>query len=123
MKDMSVVNDFCYYYFISSTKSERPEMTLSQFNQIIPQLVQIIDSKYEIYIKTGIKVLMKLLPEIKKVKYIVNIKEIDSDKIIKKSVLESLQQIINCEKITKIIAKQKNDDVNSNHIINTYLSN
>lgn len=54
MKDLSVCNDFFYYAFIKNDISKVP-LTLDNVISILPHVQMLINSKYDTYIKNGIK--------------------------------------------------------------------
>lgn len=54
MKDPAVSNDFFYHSLIKNDINKVP-LTLDNVNAIMPLIIQLINSKYEVYIKNGIR--------------------------------------------------------------------
>jgi hypothetical protein len=60
MKDPAVSNDFFYYSFIKNDITKVP-LTMDNVITIIPHLNQLINSKYDVYVKNGIKTAWNIL--------------------------------------------------------------
>jgi len=54
MKDLSVVNDFFYYCFIKNDITKIP-LTMDNVISIMPHVSALINSKYDVYLKNGIR--------------------------------------------------------------------
>lgn len=60
MKDTSVTNDFFYYSFVKNDISKVP-LTLDNVITILPHVGSLINAKYEVYIKNGIRTAWNIL--------------------------------------------------------------
>lgn len=67
MKDLSVSNDFFYYSLVKNDINKVP-LTLDNVITILPHIMSLINSKYEVYIKTGIKSAWNILKSFSDVK-------------------------------------------------------
>ena len=69
MKDSSVVNDFCYYAIVKNDITKVP-LTLDNVITLLPHIITLMESKYDIYIKNGIKATWEILKCFQEVKSI-----------------------------------------------------
>lgn len=60
MKDLAVTNDFFYYSFIKNDISKVP-LTLDNVVVILPLVIQLLNSKYEVYIRNGVRTAWNIL--------------------------------------------------------------
>ncbi len=60
MKDASVTNDFFNFAFVKNDINKVP-LTLDNVITILPHVVSLINSKYEVYVKNGIKAAWNIL--------------------------------------------------------------
>ena len=60
MKDPSVSNDFFYYCFVKNDITKVP-LTMDNVISILPHVVGLINSKYDAYVKNGIKTAWNVL--------------------------------------------------------------
>jgi hypothetical protein len=60
MKDLSVSNDFFYHSLVKNDITKVP-LTLDNVITILPHVSDLINSKYEVYIKNGIKTAWNIL--------------------------------------------------------------
>jgi hypothetical protein len=54
MKDLSVSNDFFYHSLVKNDITKVP-LTLDNVITILPHVQNLINSKYEVYIKNGVR--------------------------------------------------------------------
>jgi hypothetical protein len=54
MKDPAVSNDFFYYCFVKNDITKVP-LTMDNVITIMPHVILLINSKYDVYVKNGIK--------------------------------------------------------------------
>lgn len=60
MKDASVINDFAYYALVKNDITKVP-LTLDNVIMLLPHAITLMDSKYDVYIKNGIKAIWEIL--------------------------------------------------------------
>ncbi len=60
MKDLSVANDFFYYCFVKNDITKVP-LTLDNVITILPHVSQLLNSKYDVYIKNGVRTAWNVL--------------------------------------------------------------
>jgi hypothetical protein len=74
MKDLSVSNDFFYHSLVKSDITKVP-LTLDNVIAIMPHVYNLINSKYEVYIKNGIKTAYNILKCFSEVNLLVTLED------------------------------------------------
>jgi hypothetical protein len=118
MKDLSVTNDFFSYAFVRNDINKIP-LTLDNALTILPHVIQLLNSKYEVYIKCGVRTAANILKcfneRITTVKSVVLGSGVDlarEERLNKcDSIIEMFEKILLIQSIKKIISKHNNDDV------------
>lgn len=60
MKDPAVSNDFFYYCFVKNDITKVP-LTMDNVITIMPHVIQLTNSKYDVYLKNGINTAWNIL--------------------------------------------------------------
>lgn len=118
MKDLSVSNDFFNYSLIKNDINKVP-LTLDNVISILPHIASLISSKYEVYIKNGVKSSWNILKcfshRIVSMKNVPITGGVDlaREERLKKcdQIIEQFEKILTSHNIEKILKKQNNDDV------------
>lgn len=121
MKDLSVANDFFYYSLVKNDINKVP-ITLDNVLTILPHITQLIGSKYDVYIKNGIKSAWNILKcfsdRVISAKSVALSNGVDlaREERLKKcdNFIEIYEKIPTIPSLDRIIQKQSGDEVISN---------
>jgi len=118
MKDASVSNDFFYYCFVKNDISKIP-LTMDNVITIMPHVAGLINSKYDPYVKNGVRAASNILnnfnERIISVKNVIVTNGVDlaREERLKKCdvIIEQYESILTSHNLARIISKQNNDEV------------